>query len=296
MDCRWTFLSADVELTNICTEQCAMCPRDGLRRPQGCMTEHVFSRLLEVLVQFKSRVTFSGFGNPTLHPQWAKWISMVRAAGLPAGLVLHSGSLSPEVLRLLAEHPPSHLEISFPSVEPHTFSRLCPRTDFDEAMQRVLHLHRQHVAPLVCVGLETSGCSPSARQYREFWKPHGIATRLFPCHSRGGNLRDPSLVAARPAQARSCGLLALHAFVTWQGDLLACCHDLTGETHLGNLSEDDPLTLAERKALAANNPPWQLCRACDEFRRDWPLPTGDCPRDPALRARQLRRATRSKRR
>ena len=84
MDFKWTFLSADVELTNICAENCAMCPRKSLRRPQGFMSLEIFSRLLEVLVHFQSRVNFSGFGNPTLHPFWADCVKRVRAVFLPA--------------------------------------------------------------------------------------------------------------------------------------------------------------------------------------------------------------------
>jgi len=292
VDPKWTFLSADVELTNMCAENCAMCPRKSLRRPQGFMSREVFSRVLEVLMHFRSRVTFSGFGNPTLHPFWADCVQSVRAAGLPAGLVLHPSALSPETLRLLAKHPPSHLEISFPSVDPALFARLCPQADFAEAVQRVLQLRRLNLAQVVCVGLQTDGSAQPAKQYRDFWKSHGIRTRFFPCHSRGGYLRDRSLITATPVRSASCGLLALHAFVAWNGDLLACCHDLTGETRMGNLGEDDPLPLAQRKAeCAADGPPWNLCRTCDEFRKGWPLPAGDCPFDPALRAGQLRRAT-----
>ncbi len=294
MDCNWTFLSADVELTNHCAENCAMCPRERLQRPRGFMSREVFSRVLEVLVRFGSRVTFSGFGNPTLHPFWAECVSRTRNAGLPAGLVLHPSALSPETMSLLAGHPPSHLEISMPSVDPALFSRLCPQTDFADAVQRIVRLHHENIAQMVCVGLETPGTPQAAKRYRNFWKVHGIRSRFFPCHSRGGNLRDSSLITASPTGSASCGLIAMHAFIAWSGELLACCHDLTGETRLGNLCSEDPLILAGRKAQFAAAPPWQLCRTCDEFRKGWPLPAGDCPSDPALRAGQLRLTTRNR--
>ncbi len=292
MDAEWTFLSADVELTDHCNEYCAMCPRKQLRRPYGLMPREVFDRVLEVLVQFRSRVTFSGLGNPTLHPSWARWLSRVREAGLPAGLVLHASEITPNILDLLEKYPPSHLEISFPSIDPSFFARLCPHADFDQALENVLQLHRKAIAPLVCVGLETGDCAGSAKAFRTFWKSHGIRSRFFPCHSRGGNLQDLSLVTATPSPSLSCGLLAVHAFIAWNGDLLACCHDLKGETRFGNLLQDDPLALARKKAHhAANGPPWSICQNCDEFRKGWALPQGDCPQDPALRAAQLRRAT-----
>ncbi|MBU1567813.1 MAG: radical SAM protein [Proteobacteria bacterium] len=288
MDCKWTFLSADVELTNLCSENCAMCPRDHLQRPQGIMSQNVFSKVLEVLVGFDSRITFSGFGNPTLHPLWHSCVKQARAAGLPAGLVLHPSTLTSEVLQLLVRHPPSHLEISFPSIDPALFSRLCPRSDYTEAVRRVVELRRLNITPMVCVGLQTDGSLKSAGHYRSFWKAYGVRTRFFPCHSRGGNLQDRSWVRATPSQSQSCGLLAIHAFVAWNGDLLACCHDLTGETRIGNLCTDEPMLLAQQKSsFAEAGPPWALCQACDEFRKNWPLPEGACPRDPAERGRQL---------
>jgi hypothetical protein len=295
VDCDWTFLSADVELTNRCNENCAMCPRHCLQRPQGAMSQEVFTRVLEVLTKFNSRITFSGFGNPLLHPAWTDCIDQARAAGLPAGLVLHPSTLSREAIALLARHPPSHLEISFPSVDAAMFSRLCPRADFALAVQQVVQLRHLDIAPLVCVGLQMPGNAQSAKQYRAFWQAYGIGTRFFPCHSRGGHLQDASLVSAKPARCRSCGLLAIHAFVAWNGDLLACCHDLTGETCIGNLCTDDPIVLAERKAsFAAEGPSWPSCRSCDEFRKDWPLPQGDCPHDPAERGRRLAKLVRNR--
>lgn len=292
MDCEWTFFSVDVELTNCCAESCSMCPRSGLTRPQGYMSRQVFAKVLSALVRFGSRLTFSGFGNPTLHPFWGECIDAARAAGLPAGLVLHPSALTPEVVRQLQHHPPSHLEVSFPSIEPLLFAQLCPNSDFHEAVARVEHLQHLHLAPMVCVGLQTANASLSAAEYHRFWKERGVRTRVFPCHSRGGNLKDGELLQAKPVQARSCGLLAVHAFVAWNGDVLACCHDLSGESRIGNLAVDDPMIIAGHKARFAAEPAWQICRSCDEFRKGWPLPQGPCPRDPAERGRRLAAITR----
>jgi hypothetical protein len=295
VECEWSFLSVDLELTNRCRENCAMCPRQSLIRPQGDMTEEVFSRVLAALVRFGSRVTFSGFGNPTLHPRWAECLTAVRAAGLPAGMVLHPSALTPEIVRQLQEHPPSHLEISFPTVDPVLFARLCPQADFAVAVARVVHLRRLHLAPMVCVGLATAHPAMSAAAYRHFWKQHGLRSRFFPCHSRGGHLQDRQLVQARPVRLPSCGLLAVHAFVAWNGDLLACCHDLSGVTRIGNLAVDDAHHLAREKVRLASKPPWPPCRDCDEFRKGWPLPAGECPADPVERGRRLAALTAARR-
>ncbi|MFH0780928.1 MAG: radical SAM/SPASM domain-containing protein [Pseudomonadota bacterium] len=292
MDCEWTFFSVDVELTNRCTENCAMCPRHRLTRPQGMMSEEVFARVLSLAERFASRVTFSGFGNPLFHPKWRDCVDRVRAVGLPAGLVLHPSVLTMETLQMLQEHPPSHLEVSFPSVDPGYFSVLCPNMGFHQALDRVMELRRLDVAPLVCVGLETPNSPESPATYRRFWKGRSVRSRVFPCHSRGGFLTDRQLLLARQAASVSCGLLAIHGFITWNGEVLACCHDLCGETRIGNVMRDEPLEIARLKWRYAADPPWRLCRSCDEFRKAWPLPSGPCPRDLSERGRCLARVTR----
>ena len=283
----WSFFSLDVELTNHCRENCLMCPRHGLSRPQGVMGEEVFARVLALAKRFVSRVTFSGFGNPLLHPHWGEYLDRVRAAGLPAGMVLHAGALDDAAIAGLQAHPPSHLEISFPSVDPRQFARLCPNSDYHLALERVEALHRCQVAPLVMVGLATPGSPDSGKTYRAFWRERGLRGRVFPCHSRGGHLRQRGLLTAKPVASLSCGLLGLHGFIAWNGEVLACCHDLGGLTAFGSVLRDAPEELARRKASHAAAPPWEMCRSCDEFRKAWPLPTGPCPQDPGERGRYL---------
>jgi hypothetical protein len=292
VDCEWTFFSIDVELTNRCAENCAMCPRHRLTRPQGVMTEAVFARVLSLARRFASRVTFSGFGNPLLHPGWHDCLDRVRAAGLPAGMVLHPAVLTPAILTMLQEHPPSHLEVSFPSIDPGYFSGLCPNMDFQQALDRVENLRQLAVAPLVCVGLETANSPDRPAAYRRFWRARGIRSRVFPCHSRGGSLTDRQLLRARPTVSHSCGLLAIHGFIAWNGEVLACCHDLSGDTRIGSVMADGPEEIARLKGLYAVDPPWRLCRSCDEFRKAWLLPDGPCPQDFSERSRCLARVTR----
>jgi Iron-sulfur cluster-binding domain len=193
---------------------------------------------------------------------------------------------------MLREHPPSHLEVSFPSVDPGYFSALCPNTGFQQALDRVVNLRQLDVAPLVCIGLETPGSPESSASYRRFWKERGIRSRVFPCHSRGGSLTDRQLLRARRTVSGSCGLLAIHGFIAWNGEVLACCHDLCGETRIGNVMDGEPEEIARSKGHYAADPPWRLCRSCDEFRKAWPLPDGPCPQDTVKRGLCLARVTR----
>jgi len=147
--------------------------------------------------------------------------------------------------------------------------------------------------PVTIIGTRTAleQAEGMEEEFVRFWKERGASARIFPCHSRGGNLHDTDLLtrAASPGLTSPCGLFARHAFIAWEGDLLACCHDLAGETRIGNLACEELADLAARKAqLARAVPPFDLCHRCDEALRLLPLPEGTPPRGRRARARYFR--------
>jgi hypothetical protein len=101
------------------------------------------------------------------------------------------------------------------------------------------------------------------------------------CHGRGGNLRNSDVYKLKSFGLDSgrCGLFQFHTFVTWEAEVLACCHDLTGATRIGNLIDDDVSVIAERKQnILKSSMPFPVCRQCDELLRRCPPPHGPPPK------------------
>ncbi len=70
----------------------------------------------------------------------------------------------------------------------------------------------------------------------------------------------------------------------WEADVLACCHDLTGDTRIENLNDDEVSVIAERKQdLLKDALPFPVCRQCDE-----PLRRCAPPQDPPPENRKER--------
>lgn len=64
-DNRWEQIR--VENTNICVNECVMCPREKLTRPQGTMSYGNFVKVVNNLeVSYKCQLHFHGFGEPLL--------------------------------------------------------------------------------------------------------------------------------------------------------------------------------------------------------------------------------------
>jgi hypothetical protein len=97
-----------------------------------------------------------------------------------------------------------------------------------------------------------------------FWRRHRVKATITPCHSRGGTVPSLSVLEAGPADRR-CGYFSARSFIAWTGDVLSCCHDISGTTRLGNLVEEDLETIIDRKlSVVAFNRWFDICTNCDE--------------------------------
>jgi len=290
----WAFLSVDLELTNLCGNRCAVCPREALVRPLGKMDTQAFVEIARALGELKSLVSLSGMGDPLLHPHVFDFCRELRGRGADVYVLVNAGSLArcDEWERLVLVRPNS-VVVSFPSARKEVFQRLCPGASFDRALTATRGLIRiaARRVPVRIAGIRTRINADEGEEFARFWKAEGIPAGMADCHGRGGHLAVSDLYVPRDRglPLGRCGLFAFHSFVTWQGDVLACCHDLTGETRLGNLLEESGQEIAHRKAeILRQGRVFELCRRCDEPLRLCAVPAGPRPTNRKARRRFFR--------
>jgi hypothetical protein len=278
----WVFVSVDMELTNQCSNDCLMCPRDAITRPKGIMSEGVFKAVSEKLITEGSLITFSGMGDPLSHPKVFEWIFDIRLKGGDVRIVVNPASLNKDISQKLVEVVPSSITLSFPGIRKRVFEKLCPNVSFEDALKRageLIDLARGNVG-LRVTGLITRINSEELEEYVSFWKGLGVSSGMTACHGRGGNLMYPDIYESKSFGLESgrCGLFQFHTFVTWEGEVLACCHDLTGVTRIGNLVHDDAFVIAKiKRQILKDSMPFSVCGQCDEPLRQAPPPQGAPP-------------------
>ncbi len=290
----WGFVSVDLELTTLCGNRCALCPREALARPAGVMDPQAFVEIARALGEQGSLVSLSGMGDPLQHPQVFDFCGELRGKGADVSVLVNAGSLAKcAELAAFVSARPNSIVVSFPSARKEVFECLCPEASFDRALAATRDLVRL-AAGRVSVrvaGIRTRINEDEGEEFTRFWKAEGIPARMAGCHGRGGHLAAPGIYVPAECGLPSgrCGLFAFHSFVTWQGDVLACCHDLTGETRLGNLLEEGAQEIARRKAeILREGRMFDLCRRCDEPLRLCPMPTGSRPTTRKARRRFFR--------
>ncbi len=295
----WTFVSVDMELTNKCGSECLMCPRDGIIRPKGMMSEDVFKVVSDKLVKEGTLITFSGMGDPLSHPGVFEWISDIRNRNADVGIVINPASLSKKISQKLIKSRPNSISLSFPSIKKEIFEILCPMISFEDALKRTMELINlsRGAVGLRIAGLATEINSDETEEYVSFWKERNARADMTICHGRGGNLKKSDIYIPETSglEPEQCGLFQIHTFITWEADVLACCHDLTGAAKIGNLISDDVSVIAERKEDILNNSlSFSICGKCDEpLRRYLPL-HGSPPKNRQERARFFRSINRGR--
>ncbi|MCP5004661.1 MAG: hypothetical protein GY941_12095, partial [Planctomycetes bacterium] len=246
-----------------------------------------------------SLITFSGMGDPLLHPKVFDWIATVRLSGGTIGVVVNPASFHGYNPRKLVDASPNSITLSFPSLEKKVFELLCPNISLSDALMRakeLIDLTRGNVG-LRIVGILTDINRGEADQFAGFWKDLGVESSMVACHGRGGNLslRGICVPEFPEIENKRCGLFSFHTFVTWEGEVLACCHDLKGSTRIGSLLTEDVSLISERKRSLnkMDTLPFCVCQQCDEPLRHCVIPEGAPPVGKKERKRFFRKISRS---
>ncbi len=272
------FLSFDLELTNHCLNNCAICPRDKMVRPLGYMKPETFAKFIEQTEDMKCLITLSGMGDPLLHPHCMDFIEKLRCLSRSFGLVVNIVSLTRgDMIDDLIAASPGSITVSFPSLIPRVFEQICPEGSFEACMStaRSLIEHAKGKVMVRMSGILTLLNPDEGLAYRDFWRQMGVDAWIRKCHGRGGNLDAPGIYCPgeRGLKAGGCGLIKFHAFISWEGEMLACCHDLAGNTGIGNINTCTLDRMAVmRDAIAKRHIPFELCRRCDEPLRNVKMP------------------------
>jgi hypothetical protein len=256
---------AEIEATTACRASCVFCPRGELRRPAGSLSRTTAESLAARLADFPPRaVLVSGFGEPTLHPDLPGVVDAFTAhLSCPVGVVTNGENLTPDLSDALMRAGVGFFHVSVPAATIETAARVAPGLDFAraEANLRDLLDRARNRLPVAVNFVITAGNRAEKKAVCRTWQARGaVAVYAAREHNRGGFLRPPATGQDR----RDCWIYRATLFVAWNGQVLSCCHDLTGEPVWGDLAGETVEAVLQRKkrgrpaALATGR-----CRGCD---------------------------------
>ena len=259
----------EMEPTTACNLACAFCPRGSLRRPEGWLSEGDFLSILSNLGDppDKGMLLFSGFGEPLQHENLAVFVRHAKQAGWFCGITTNGTRLSEPSAEGLVFAGLDVLQVSLHAVTDAIYRRVVKGGSFDDVVNRV-----QSILPVcentILLALNftvTPWNREEIRDFASYWRERGISHINFSlCHNRGGHFHGLSRASSLPGSGRApagCWTYRNALYVTWDGRLLACCNDLTGETCRGDLRCTPLREIREKEK--GQEPLHEICLPCD---------------------------------
>lgn len=260
--------TVDLEVSSACDRRCQMCPREAIHRGPGILQDNLVDTLVDWLPT-DARVMFCGLGEPLLHPDLPGVARRLRGKHRVLGVTTHGQRLFPPLVDALLDAGLGLFQVSLHAADSAKVQAIAPSTDLSATLRNVEYLAR-HAPSSVRVAITATlepGDQKGASSLHALSRDLGVGWFPRYLHHRGGALNGgPHSSEVR--RSLGCGSFARCTFITWQGDVLACCNDLSGSTRLGGVEETPYTEILARKArlIEAGNF-FPACATCDDTYR-----------------------------
>jgi len=272
------FVGFDLEVSAPCNAKCSFCPQRwrGVRRRRPTLEPTLVDRLASEIAavlrvqrrqhrRARAMVGFCGMGEPLLQKHSILRFLERFEGGADLVLVTNGTYLTEDV----TTHPLfDRLDRIVVSVTGWESSyEAIYRTDFARVRDNVVAAHGRHPGKVVISAVATPEV-PQADVERaaSFWRARQIPMAQPPLHSRGGHYKDAAAYPGATRDFATCSIFADMNFISSDGELLACCHDVTSAHVIGDVAREPLLELIARKRRRqAEARAFSVCTGCTDF-------------------------------
>lgn len=279
----------DIELTNTCNFRCLMCPT-GLKickRNKGFMKENVFFKFLEEIKLYKTPVRFIRWGEPTLHLQFKKFISALKAEDILCHINTNGTTLNRELIEFLLEVKLDSIKFSFQGVNNVTYREMRNTDFFEELCQKIITLHKmrgKRKYPYIQVSTTTTyEDSALQKSFTEKFSPYADEVTVGKTKLSHLNLQQMNIskeTRQRLQKLRKQESIEKYHFecpevfdklsLNWDGSVSACCADydnflIVGDILKSSLKEiwkSDKLNYIRKMLSEMRHDELSLCKDC----------------------------------
>jgi MoaA/NifB/PqqE/SkfB family radical SAM enzyme len=251
-----------VEFTNYCDLKCPYCSSPLRLRPQGMMSETVFTRLVQQVRDLGvNRVRIVGDGEALLHPRFNDMIGRLARACRYLTIVTNGQRLNLETITNMLRAPLRLIEVSVDSNCKENYEKMRIGGSFDRLLANLVLLKqtRNKMKAPALINIRAM-IHPSERASEsdilEFWRPFGdtvIAQYLHDGRAREVST-DTLFVHSSPDRYPHCTVPLKTMSVMWNGKVPLCdfSEKQTGNPEglvLGNIADDTLQDLWNHKII-----------------------------------------------
>lgn len=247
-------------VAGLCSAHCSMCTIDNISR-KGIMSNEEFTVMLERFKPYADQIRHLSLflmGEPLLDKRIADKVRIAREMGFRGiGFATNGSHLSEDMGRRLLEAGLDTIIFSIDGIKKETHEQIRPGINFDSITRNVLKFIEMrnesgHTKVIVRMVKQESNIE-EWEPYREYWEgklnsKFGDQVSSFEIHNWAKDDADSQKRFQRldeysKANKIVCSDLTERMVVLLNGDVTLCCVDEKGSHDLGNVLEEDPISL-----------------------------------------------------
>jgi sulfatase maturation enzyme AslB (radical SAM superfamily) len=266
----------DIELSSPCNARCEFCPQKfhGVERRQPFMDEWLVDKIAaeigEMARQERIHAILCGMGENLLRKPLViralDGLQRESAGRIHTLLVTNGARLTEDLLEHESFRKLEAIQVSFTGHGRESYEEIFG-LKYDKVVENVTAMSRHMPGKVYIRAVDLGRLRPQRAQFESFWNEKGIPVSVRPLHSRGGHIQDPEAYPGHFRPFAGCEIFDWITFISSDGEVLSCCHDVTSQNVLGDCRTS---TLAEimaaKQALRRRGfEGFEICSRCTDF-------------------------------
>ena len=267
----------DLELVSPCNASCDFCPQafHGVKRKQPFMDEAIIDKVTAeiaamALVEERVQVSICGMGENLLRkPLVIRALDNLNRLSndrVETLLVTNGSKLTEDLLEHEAFRKLNAIQVSFTGVGKEEYEKIFG-LKFETVVENVERMREKFPGIIYIRTVDLQKYRGQKEDFVAFWKEKGLGVSFSSLHSRGGHITDPEAYPGRIRQFAGCEIFDIATFVSSDGEVLSCCHDVTSAHVVGNVRDSSLAEIIEKKRQmqAEHFPGFAICSKCTDF-------------------------------
>lgn len=268
----------DLELSSPCNARCDFCPQNwhGIKRERPFMEDALLDKITREIGEMAQTETvhavLCGMGENLLRKPlvFRALDNLARHSGgkVTTALVTNGSKLTADLLEHDGFRRLDAIQVSLTGYDRESYERVYGLRH-DRVVENITAMARALPGKVYIrsIAIEQPGAQDARAAFIRFWQDQGVEVTTRPLHSRGGHLSDPRAYRGRFRDFKGCGIFNYIGFISSDGKMLSCCHDVLSQNVVGDCRETSLSALIARKrALQASSfEGYDICARCTDF-------------------------------
>jgi len=276
-----------LDIHSYCNARCRICPYSQLSKvnPMGFMSWDLYTKIIDDYKGLMDRHDFTGvlgycqMGEPFILKDIARWAKYAMDRNIHIYFNTNASLLVPAIVDSLVEIGfNGFFNISFHGISRKTYESIM-HLDYDTTMNNIDYLLKRFPTNRIRINaVSFRWDSDEEKKMRSFWQSKNVTVIIDRALSRAGLVREVNTVSKKRIAGCRTERPFYEMVVSFNGDVLLCCHDMAREVILGNLNSStidevwngDQFVENLQKIYAGRNlPPDFICNRCEESDEYW---------------------------